>query len=84
MKWSVPPRRRSPPPVAPRRLRRLGRLRSRSTSSPPRIYEIADFKPSQPVPAGKPVAVSFVIRQPDGHAAHEVQDRPRARTRACT
>jgi hypothetical protein len=33
---------------------------------PAATYEIVNFKPSQPVPAGKPVLVSFQIKQPDG------------------
>jgi len=33
---------------------------------PAATYEVVNFKPSQPVPAGKPVRVSFQIRQPDG------------------
>jgi len=33
---------------------------------PAATYEIVDFKPSRPVPAGKPVLVSFQIKQPDG------------------
>jgi hypothetical protein len=36
------------------------------TVEPAATYEIVHFKPSQPVPAGKPVLVSFQIRQPDG------------------
>jgi hypothetical protein len=31
-----------------------------------RVYSLADFEPSTPVPAGRPTKVSFVIRQPDG------------------
>ena len=31
-----------------------------------RTYELVDFEPAAPVPAGKPTTVSFVIRQPDG------------------
>ena len=31
-----------------------------------RTYQIVDFKPTSPVPAGKPTEVSFVIQQPDG------------------
>ena len=31
-----------------------------------RTYALADFTPAVPIPAGKPVRVSFVIRQPDG------------------
>ena len=33
---------------------------------PAATYEIVNFKPSQPVPSGKPVLVSFQIKQPDG------------------
>jgi len=33
-----------------------------------RTYELAGFHPSSPVPAGKPVTVSFTIRQPSGQA----------------
>ena len=36
------------------------------TVEPAATYEIVNFEPSQPVPAGKPVLVSFQIRQPDG------------------
>src|SRR4051794_21256417 len=36
------------------------------TIHPARSYELAGFHPSAPVPAGKPVKVSFTIRQPDG------------------
>jgi hypothetical protein len=36
------------------------------TVQPAATYEISNFKPSQPVPAGKPVLVSFQITQPDG------------------
>jgi len=43
---------------------------SSSTSFPTvgaaRTFEIVDFEPSAPVPAGKPTKVSFVIRQPNG------------------
>src|SRR5581483_6699421 len=45
-------------------------------SSPPQVptvqvartYKLAGFTPSSPVPAGKPVTVSFTIRQPSGEA----------------
>ena len=33
-----------------------------------RTYKLAGFTPSSPVPAGKPVTVSFTIRQPSGEA----------------
>jgi len=36
------------------------------TIQPARTYALDGFSPSKPVPAGKPVRVSFVIRQPDG------------------
>jgi len=36
------------------------------TVEPAATYEIVNFEPSRPVPAGKPVLVSFQIRQPDG------------------
>ncbi len=47
------------------------------TVQPAATYEIANFRPSQPVPAGKPVVVSFQIEQPDGTPLTEVQDRAR-------
>jgi hypothetical protein len=36
------------------------------TVAPARTFQLVDFKPAAPVPAGKPATVSFVIRQPDG------------------
>ncbi len=36
------------------------------TIQPARVYRLAGFQPSGSVPAGKPVTVSFSIRQPDG------------------
>jgi hypothetical protein len=33
---------------------------------PAATYKIVDFQPSGPVPAGKPVRISFTIQQPDG------------------
>ena len=33
-----------------------------------RTYKLAGFTPSSPVPAGRPVTVSFTIRQPSGEA----------------
>jgi hypothetical protein len=43
---------------------------SSPTSAPPvqaaKTYSLAEFTPSAPVAPGKPVRVSFVIRQPDG------------------
>ena len=36
------------------------------TVQPAATYKIVNFRPSQPVPAGKPVVVSFQIEQPDG------------------
>jgi hypothetical protein len=36
------------------------------TIQPARSFEIAGFEPSAPVPAGKPVKISFTIQQPDG------------------
>jgi hypothetical protein len=36
------------------------------TIQPARTYSLAGFTPAQPVPAGKPVKVSFTIRLPDG------------------
>jgi hypothetical protein len=36
------------------------------TVQPAATYKIVNFRPSQPVPAGTPVVVSFQIEQPDG------------------
>jgi hypothetical protein len=36
------------------------------TVQPAATYQIVNFRPSKPVPAGKPVLVSFQIQQPDG------------------
>ena len=54
------------------------------TVQPAATYKIVNFRPSQPVPAGKPVRRLVPDRATRRHAAHEVQDRARARTRAST
>src|SRR5690348_15697153 len=36
------------------------------TVQPAATYQIVNFRPARPVPAGKPVLVSFQIQQPDG------------------
>jgi hypothetical protein len=31
-----------------------------------RVTQVVDFQPTEPIPAGKPTTISFVIQQPDG------------------
>jgi len=46
------------------------------TVEPAATYEIVNFNPSGPVPAGKPVLVSFQIRQPDGTPLRKFKTGP--------
>jgi hypothetical protein len=41
-----------------------------------RRYELVDFKPTSPVTPGKPTAVSFAIRQPDGTLLTQYKQGP--------
>ena len=38
------------------------------TIAPARVYQLAGFRPSGPVPAGRPVRLAFTIQQPSGAA----------------
>ena len=41
-----------------------------------RTYALAGFKPAAPVPVGKPVTISFTIRQPSGQALVDYKSGP--------
>lgn len=48
-----------------------------------KVFRLSDFEPSRPVQPGKPVRLSFVIRQPNGSPLAASSGAP-GRTRAST